>query len=161
MYVDRRPAGVQAVQTLSRLNRTAAGKEDTFVLDFVNEPDDIYLAFKPYYEVTARGEAPDPHQLYDLQHRLNEWQLFDQAGIDAVCEVWFKNRYDPTAGDHQKINAAVDKAVQRYKALDEDAQDRFKGQLRASAASTASCRRSSPTRTRTWRSCTPMPGSCW
>ena len=130
MYVDKRLAGVQAVQTLSRLNRTAAGKEDTFVLDFVNEPDDIYLAFKPYYEVTSRGDAPDPHQLYDLQHRLFEWQLFDQAEIDGVCEVWFKNRYDPTAGDHQKINATVDKAVERYKALDdEDAQDRFKGQL--------------------------------
>jgi type I restriction enzyme R subunit len=130
MYVDKRLAGVQAVQTLSRLNRTATGKEDTFVLDFVNEPGDIYLAFKPYYEVTSQGEAPDPHQLYDLQHRLFECQLFDQAEIDAVCEVWFKNRYDPTAGDHQKINATVNKAVERYKALeDEDAQDRFKGQL--------------------------------
>jgi len=130
MYVDKRLAGVQAVQTISRLNRIATGKEDTFVLDFINEPSEIYLAFKPYYEVTSQGEQPDPHQLYDLQHRLFEWQLFDQAEIDAVCEVWFRNRYDPTAGDHQKINATVDKAVDRYKALDdEDAQDRFKGQL--------------------------------
>jgi len=130
MYVDKRLAGVQAVQTLSRLNRIAPGKEDTFVLDFVNEPHEIFDAFKPYYEVTSRGEAPDPHQLYDLQHRLFEWQLFDQVEIDAVCEVWFKNRYDPTAGDHQKINATVDKAVERYRALDDDdEQDRFKGQL--------------------------------
>jgi type I restriction enzyme R subunit len=130
MYVDKRLAGVQAVQTLSRLNRIATGKEDTFVLDFVNEPADIYAAFKPYYEVTSQGEQPDPHQLYDLQHRLFEWQLFDQSEIDTVCEVWFKNRYDPTAGDHQKINATVDKAAERYRALDdEDGQDRFKGQL--------------------------------
>jgi type I restriction enzyme R subunit len=130
MYVDKRLAGVQAVQTLSRLNRIATGKEDTFVLDFVNDPAEIYAAFKPYYEVTSQGEQPDPHQLYDLQHRLFEWQLFDRAEIDALCEVWFKNRYDQTAGDHQKINATVDKAVERYKALDdEEAQDRFKGQL--------------------------------
>jgi type I restriction enzyme R subunit len=59
MYVDRRLAGIQAVQTLSRLNRTTAGKEDTFVLDFVNEPGEIYEAFKPYYEVTPPGEPSD------------------------------------------------------------------------------------------------------
>lgn len=52
MYVDKKLAGIQAVQTLSRLNRTAVGKEDTFVLDFVNDFADIYTAFKPYYEAT-------------------------------------------------------------------------------------------------------------
>jgi type I restriction enzyme R subunit len=50
MYVDRTLTGLQAVQTLSRLNRTCAGKEDTFVLDFRNKPEDIFKAFKPYYE---------------------------------------------------------------------------------------------------------------
>ncbi|WP_433968289.1 type I restriction endonuclease subunit R [Tunturiibacter gelidiferens] len=57
MYVDKRLSGIQAVQTLSRLNRTTRGKTDTFVLDFVNEPDEIYKSFKPYYQVTPKGRT--------------------------------------------------------------------------------------------------------
>ena len=68
MYVVKRLAGVQAVQTLSRLNRIAPGKSRTFVLDFVNEEDDIYKAFKPYYETTPVGENADPHRLSELQY---------------------------------------------------------------------------------------------
>ena len=56
MYVVKRLAGVQAVQTLSRLNRTAPGKTRTFVLDFRNEEEDIFKAFKQYYETTPIGE---------------------------------------------------------------------------------------------------------
>lgn len=129
MYVDKRLSGIQAVQTLSRLNRTAPGKEDTFVLDFANEPDEIYDAFKPYYEVTPPGEPTDPHQLYDLQHRLEEAQVFAPDEVDAFAEIWFKNRSEPTAADHRKINALLDQAVARYQDLDEDHQDQFKGQL--------------------------------
>ena len=60
MYVDKRLDGVKAVQTLSRLNRICPGKEDTFVLDFVNDAEDIREAFKPYYEATAIDEQPIP-----------------------------------------------------------------------------------------------------
>ena len=70
MYVVKRLAGVQAVQTLSRLNRIAPGKSRTFVLDFANEEDEIYRAFKPYYETTPIGENADPHRLSELQHHL-------------------------------------------------------------------------------------------
>ncbi|MFB4203228.1 type I restriction endonuclease subunit R [Arhodomonas sp. KWT2] len=129
MYVDRRLSGIQAVQTLSRLNRTAPGKEDTFVLDFANEPGEIYEAFKPYYEVTPQGKPTDPHQLYDLQHRLEEAQVFAPDEVSAFAEIWYKNRSEPTAADHQKINAILDQAVTRYQALDEDHQEQFKGQL--------------------------------
>ncbi len=129
MYVDRRLAGIQAVQTLSRLNRRAEGKEDTFVLDFVNEPTEIFEAFKPYYEVTPPGEPSDPHQLYDLQHRLEQAQVFTTEEVNAFAEVWYKNRNEPTAADHQKINSVLDQAVERYRALDDDHQDQFKGQL--------------------------------
>ena len=72
MYVDKRLAGVQAVQTLSRLNRIHAGKEDTFVLDFVNDAEEIQEAFKPYYEVPAVDQQVEPGQLYALQHTLAE-----------------------------------------------------------------------------------------
>lgn len=129
MYVDKRLAGVQAVQTLSRLNRTTAGKEDTFVLDFVNEPDEIYAAFKPYYESTPPGEQSDPHQLYDLQHRLEDWRVFEEAEVNAFCEIWFKNRHEPTATDHRQMNAVLDQAVERYAKLGDEDQESFKGQL--------------------------------
>jgi type I restriction enzyme, R subunit len=71
MYVDKRLSGVQAVQTLSRLNRTHPGKEDTFVLDFVNDTEEIKASFQPYYETTTVAESADPQQLYNLQHELD------------------------------------------------------------------------------------------
>ena len=80
MYVVKKLAGVQAVQTLSRLNRVAPGKSRTFVLDFVNEEDEIYRAFKPYYETTPVGENADPHRLSELQHLLLERAIFTEQG---------------------------------------------------------------------------------
>ena len=127
MYVDKRLAGVQAVQTLSRLNRTAPGKEDTFVLDFVNEREEIFKAFKPYYEMTEIGDMPDPHLLYALEHELSEAAVFEAAEINAFCDVWFCNRYEPTPGEHKHLNAIIDKAVERFKVLDEEDQGAFKG----------------------------------
>ena len=67
MYVDKRLDGVQAVQTLSRLNRKIPGKDNPFVLDFVNEAEDIYRAFKPYYDATSLQEASDPQKLETLE----------------------------------------------------------------------------------------------
>ncbi|MFP4098426.1 MAG: type I restriction endonuclease subunit R [Alphaproteobacteria bacterium] len=129
MYVDKRLAGIQAVQTLSRLNRTAAGKEDTFVLDFVNEHDDIYEAFKPYYEATHIGEMADPHQLYDLQHKIYEWLVCPREEINALCEIWFKNRKEPSPTDHRNMNAILDSAVERFSDLNDDEQELLRGQM--------------------------------
>ena len=69
MYVDKRLAGLQCVQTLSRLNRVAIGKTDTLVLDFVNEPEQVQEAFQQYYQTTGLAEETDPNRLYDLQHQ--------------------------------------------------------------------------------------------
>lgn len=129
MYVDKRLAGIQAVQTLSRLNRTAPGKEDTFVLDFVNERDEIREAFAPFYRVTEKGEDPDPHRLYELQHEVEEFRLFEQADVDAFCDVWFRGRAEPTAGDHQAMNAIVERVEHRFRDLDETRQDAFRAKL--------------------------------
>jgi type I restriction enzyme R subunit len=129
MYVDKRLAGVQAVQALSRLNRVTTGKEETFVLDFVNERDDIFKSFKPYYGATPTGDPNDPHQLYELQNRIHEWQVFESSEVDAFCNIWFRNRREPTPGDHQRLNAILDGAVERYLALREEDRDLFKGQL--------------------------------
>jgi type I restriction enzyme, R subunit len=129
MYVDRRLDGVQAVQTLSRLNRTAAGKTDTFVLDFVNEREDIQNAFKPYYRETEIGEMPDVHQLYVIQTELEASSVIDKPDITAFCEIWFRNRRDPTAGEHKQLNGIIDKAVVRFEALEASDKDTFKSKL--------------------------------
>lgn len=129
MYVDKRLAGIQAVQTLSRLNRTAPGKTDTFILDFVNEPEEIYQAFKPYYERTETAGQPDPHHLYELQHRLEEARVWEAAEVDAFCDVWFSNRLQPLPTDHQRMYALLDLVVERYERLPEAEQDLFKGRL--------------------------------
>lgn len=129
MYVDKRLAGIQAVQTLSRLNRTTRGKTDTFILDFVNEPEEIYTAFKPYYEVTPKGDDTDPQQLNTLAHTLAGWKVFTAEEISGWCEIWFRNRMNPTGGEHKKLNALLDLAVERFKKLGEEDQNLFKGQL--------------------------------
>lgn len=129
MYVDRKLSGIQAVQTLSRLNRTTRGKENTFVLDFVNEPDEIYAAFKPYYEVTPMGDEVDPQQLNKLANTLANWQVYTSYEVNGWCEIWFRNRMQPTGGEHKQLNAMIDMAVERFKLLDEAQQDEFKSQL--------------------------------
>lgn len=129
MYVDKRLSGIQAVQTLSRLNRTTRGKENTFVLDFVNEPEDIYTAFKPYYEVTPMGDEVDPQHLNELAHTLASWQVYTQNEVNGWCEIWFRNRMQPTGGEHKQLNAMIDMAVERFKALTEEQQDEFKSQV--------------------------------
>ena len=131
MYVVKRLAGVQAVQTLSRLNRVAPGKSRTFVLDFANEEDDIYQAFKPYYETTPVGENADPHRLSELQHRLLEWAIFTPADVGAFAEVWYRGRRDHSATDHRAMNAVLDAVVQRFRDRGEDAREEFRGQLTA------------------------------
>lgn len=137
MFVDKTLSGVQAVQTLSRLNRTATGKEDTFVLDFVNKPEDIYEAFKPYYERTDLGNIPDEEKLGSLGNTLDEWQIYSQSDIDEFADVWFSNRTTPTNGEHKKLNAIIDKAVDRYLDLSgsiehkEEQQKLFKSQLQS------------------------------
>jgi type I site-specific restriction-modification system R (restriction) subunit len=92
MYVDKRLADVQAVQTLSRLNRTAPAKEDTFVLDFVNETDEIQKAFRPYYEVPLVEQQAEPHQLYDLQAKLAAEQVYHSNEIEEFAKVFFNRR---------------------------------------------------------------------
>jgi type I restriction enzyme R subunit len=129
MYVDKRLDGIQAVQTLSRLNRTCPGKEDTFVLDFVNAADDIQNAFRPYYEQTLVGDRADPRQLYELQANLEAMHVYHLGDVEDFCAVFFKPREIQTPSDHAKMNASLDPAVARFRQLDEEAQDEFRGLL--------------------------------
>jgi type I restriction enzyme R subunit len=89
MYVDKRLDGVQAVQTLSRLNRTRHGKTDTLVLDFVNEAEDIQLSFQPYYQTTLLEEETDPNKLYDLQTELEAVEVYTDQDVNEFAEVFY------------------------------------------------------------------------
>lgn len=131
MYVVKRLAGVQAVQTLSRLNRTAPGKSRTFVLDFVNDEDEIYKAFKPYYETTPVGENADPYRLSELQHHLLEWAIFTLDDVTAFAKVWYRARREHSANDHRLMNAALDVVVQRFLDRQEEDREKFRTQLTA------------------------------
>jgi type I restriction enzyme R subunit len=130
MYVDKKLGGVQAVQTLSRLNRPVPGKSDTFVLDFRNDRAEIYEDFKDYYETAEMGDMPDPQRLYTLHHELQQEDVFTDEEVQAFCAVWFGKRGD-APGNHQKLNAILDQAVERFTSLNEKEQDMFRGKLGA------------------------------
>ncbi|MDO3378546.1 type I restriction endonuclease subunit R [Geoalkalibacter halelectricus] len=127
MYVDKRLSGIQAVQTLSRLNRTTAGKEDTFVLDFVNDASEIFESFKPYYERTPLGEDVNPQKLNELQAGLDAFHVYFEQEVEAFCKVFFKPHNTP--GDHKAMNGLLDHAVSRFKDLVEDDQEEFRSLL--------------------------------
>jgi len=131
MYVDKRLSGVHAVQTLSRLNRTTPGKEDCFVLDFVNEADEIREAFKPYYEQTILAEKADPQQLYTLQQELDELQVYFQSEVESFAKVFYLPPAQQKATDQAKLHGILKPATDRYKALDEEQQELFRGKLQA------------------------------
>ena len=76
MNVDKRLHGVHAVQTLSRLNRIAGGKQVPFVLDLVNDPEDTRSAFTPYYDRTQLLEEADPCRLEELKHPMDQMQVY-------------------------------------------------------------------------------------
>lgn len=116
MYVDKRLAGIQAVQTLSRLNRAYPGKDTTYILDFVNEPEDILAAFKTYFDTAQLESTTDPNLVFDLRAKLDAAGFYDNFEVDRVAKV----EMDPN-GTQQQLSAAIapvaDRLLKRYKAL--------------------------------------------
>jgi type I restriction enzyme R subunit len=92
MYVDKRLGGIQAVQTLSRLNRCYPGKDQTYVVDFVNDPADILAAFKPYYETAELSGVTDPYIVNELKAKLDGQALYDTFEVDRVVNVALKGK---------------------------------------------------------------------
>ena len=119
MYVDKMLGGIQAVQTLSRLNRAYPGKDTTYILDFVNDPGDILKAFKTYYETAELESATDPHLVYDLRAKLDAAGYYDDFEVDRVARV----EVDPQ-GTQKQLDAAIapvaDRLLKRYKAAQQD-----------------------------------------
>jgi len=132
MYVDKKLSGVKAVQTLSRLNRMHPGKEDTFVLDFVNDRETILDSFQPYYEITSVTEETDINHLYDLKARLDEFQVYWTQEIEAFANVYFDPKTKLSNPKQQKyLYAFTDPAVDRFRAIaEEEKQDEFKKGIR-------------------------------
>ena len=129
MFVDKKLSGVKAVQTLSRLNRTCFGKEDTFVLDFVNSAEDIRAAFAPYYEETTIEETTDANIVYELKSKLDEFRVYWASEIESFAKVFFKPSKKQGNMDFGVLNSFLDPAVDRYKGLEENEQEEFKSTL--------------------------------
>ncbi|WP_138205116.1 type I restriction endonuclease subunit R [Haloimpatiens lingqiaonensis] len=128
MYVDKKLSGVKAVQTLSRLNRTCGGKDDTFILDFVNKAEDIQEAFKPYYQATIVEEVTEPNLLYDIETMLNASSVYLKEELDRFIHIYFKPKDKKTSGDRAILNHLIDIAVERFKKLDEQHKEDFSSQ---------------------------------
>lgn len=115
MYVDKMLGGIQAVQTLSRLNRAHPGKDTSYILDFVNETAEVLKAFKIYYETAELGGVTDPHVVYDLRSKLDAAGCYDDFEVDRVARA----DLDPN-GTQQALNAAIapvaDRLLKRYAA---------------------------------------------
>lgn len=130
MYVDRKLDGLQAVQTLSRLNRTCANKERTFVLDFQNTIEDIQNAFKPFFEATSVEDISDPNQIYELEGRIKAFSIIDDEEVNRFAEIYYKGILDPH--DRIKLEALVRNAVQRFEyEEDEGKREEFRQLLKS------------------------------
>ena len=134
MYVDKRLAGRQAVQTLSRLNRRHPRKEDTFILDFVNSREEIQEAFKSYYQGAEMGEEVAPTRMYAIKSELDASGIYLDEEIGRFCTVYFKPKQRQSDLDHQAMNAALDPVVSRFISRrdkdDEEAED-WRGKVKA------------------------------
>ena len=117
MYVDKKLAGLQAVQTLARLNRTYPGKDRTFVLDFQNTMEDVQEAFAPFFEATALEDRTDLNQIYDLEQRITGSTYIKTDEVERFAEQFFRG--DFTTQDRLKLEGTVRLAMERF-ALDED-----------------------------------------
>lgn len=124
MYVDKKLAGVKAVQTLSRLNRTAPGKEDTFVLDFANTAEEIQKAFQHFYEETV-AEETDPNVLYNLSGDLWAAQVLSESEVDAAVTALLSD--DPAR--QGEVYRNLEFAKDRWTNLDDEEAEEFRAKL--------------------------------
>ncbi|KAA3614250.1 MAG: type I restriction endonuclease subunit R [Planctomycetota bacterium] len=89
MYVDKKLGGLECVQTLSRLNRTYPGKEETYVLDFFNEPEEVLAAFQEYFQTASLLDVSDPNLIWDLYEKLRAAGIFQWTEVTQFCDVFF------------------------------------------------------------------------
>ena len=122
MFVDKKLNSVKAVQTLSRLNRTTRGKEDTFVLDFANTQEEIQRAFQPFYEATVLEDETDPNLIYTLKRQLDDFHVYQEREVEEFA----KKFYQKTIPTLSILSPILKPAVERYEALEDKQKDEFK-----------------------------------
>jgi type I restriction enzyme, R subunit len=115
MYVDKKLGGVQCVQTLSRLNRTTSGKTQTFVLDFVNEPEDVQESFQRFYQSTILDGETEPNRLYDLVRDISDFHLYTPEDVNSFCQIFF----DPKR-DEGSLHPILDSVVDKFQNIEDD-----------------------------------------
>ena len=130
MIVDKKLRGVKCVQTLSRLNRICPGKNDTFILDFVNTADDIQEAFQPFYQETSLSQEVNVDLIYKLQKELQAYNVYSVNDIEAFCSIYYSNKkQDSTMMG--KMTSALKPVADRYNVMAEDDRYNFRRQVRS------------------------------
>lgn len=109
MYVDKKISGVEAVQTLSRLNRTYPGKDKTFVIDFVNKAEEILAAFKRYYRDAQVSDVQDANVVYDLKQSLDAAHIYEPQEVQAFADAIVSKNVT-----HEKLYTITQPATDRY-----------------------------------------------
>jgi len=121
MYIDKTLTSIAAVQTLSRLNRAMPGKRDTFIIDFVNQVDDVTEAFSKYYKTTILSDETDPNKLNDLIGIMTNLQVYTEVEIDILYMQYINNF------SRETLDPILDRCVEKYNLLSTDDQIKFKG----------------------------------
>ena len=130
MIVDKKLRGVKCVQTLSRLNRICTGKNDTFILDFVNTADDIHEAFQPFYQETSLSQEVNTDLIYKLQKDLHDYNIYSVNDIESFCNIYYSNKkQDNTMMG--KMTSALKPVADRYNKMASDERYNFRRQVRS------------------------------
>lgn len=130
MIVDKKLRNVKTVQTLSRLNRTCSGKNDTFVLDFANEKDDVQADFQVFYHETMLEEEVNTDLLYKVQKELRGFHIYDDLDISHFCDVYFAKGAQSSDAQGMLVSKLVP-AVQRYQEKSKDDQYQIRRIMRS------------------------------
>lgn len=125
MYVDKLLSDIAAVQSLSRLNRAAPGKDEVYVLDFANKAETIEKAFSRFYRTTILSGETDPNKLYDLISLMEGYQVYDHSDVDKVVDLFLNG------GERDRLDPLLDPCVALYNQLETDDQIQFKSAAKA------------------------------
>lgn len=132
LVVDKKLKDVKAVQTLCRVNRIHPDKEDTYILDFVNKPEDIQKAFERFYTETSLSEQINTDLLYQVQTDIRGYGLYDESDIEAAAEMVFTDGKSKSQSNVQgKLAAVLKPAVARYNELDDDERYQVRRKVRS------------------------------
>ena len=130
MIVDKKLRDVKAVQTLSRLNRTCPGKNDTYILDFVNTAEEIQAAFQPYYQETVLSEEINVDQIYKVQEELRSYKVYSNADVELVAGIYFDPNTKKTDSIQARVTNALKPAAETYNKLTADQRYEFRRTIR-------------------------------